>query len=107
MICEYGCANDGYLVVTGELRGTVWLTDGYAFSPWTGDTGRLDFLSWYEAWLDEWLAPGAIERWAAPMRSRSPAPLPQVYVVEGTWDQGEIRDLRTEADPSREAENGH
>ena len=94
MICEYGCAHDGYLAVTGDLRGSVWCTDGYTFRPWTGEPGRLDFLSWYEAWLDEWLAPGALERWAAPLRSKRPGPPPQVYVVEGTRDGVEIRNLR-------------
>jgi uncharacterized protein (TIGR02996 family) len=63
-LCEHGCGNESVLVVNGPLRGQMW---------WQGDPGlvperTLGFLAWYEEWLDRWLAPGEIERWAARFR---------------------------------------
>jgi len=98
----YGCANDAYLVVTGDLRGTVWRTDGYTFHPCAADPNRLDFLSWYEAWLDHWLAPGAIDEWAHALRRSRTRPPPQVYVVEGTLVGTEIHEFRPAPDATRE-----
>jgi hypothetical protein len=53
------------LVVAGEQRGTVWYE---VDTPESGlvpavepEGGQVSFLGWYEGWLDQWLAPGAIE----------------------------------------------
>ncbi len=51
-----------FLVMDGEQRGTVWY-GGDGLAPCADQDGQqLGFLGWYESWLDEWLAPGAIER---------------------------------------------
>ena len=65
-ICHRGCEAYEGLVLSGERRGCVWGAGGpgYRWGALGHGPGSLDFLAWYEAWLDEWLAPGAIERWA-------------------------------------------
>lgn len=55
-----GCHHYHFLVLTGELRGTVW----YGGMGWCPSVGRGDrpqsFLDWYEAWLDRSLSPGVL-----------------------------------------------
>jgi hypothetical protein len=46
------------LVLNGPMRGELW-----AEGTWFVPMREGGFLAWYEAWLDEWLAPGAIDRW--------------------------------------------
>ena len=48
------------LVVNGPLRDQMW-SFGDRLLPARDVRG---FLAWYEKWLDHWLAPGAIDRWA-------------------------------------------
>ena len=61
-LSEAGCGIVAFLVVTGEQRGTVWY-GGDGLGPCADRNGQqLGMLGWYESWLDEWLAPGAIER---------------------------------------------
>lgn len=44
-----GCGIDYVLVVSGKPRGQVWMhTDGALIAP----RPPLDFLAWYERWLD-------------------------------------------------------
>ncbi len=64
-ICHYGCGMMFCLVVTGDERGNVWLDDranGNGLFPvlHRRDKRHLDFLSWYEAWLDHslWVLDG-------------------------------------------------
>lgn len=52
-----------HLVTTGEQRGNVWLMGGPAsWLPCHDDANQLDFLDWYESWLDESLKPETLER---------------------------------------------
>lgn len=46
---EEGCGVDWLLVVTGPERGNVWLVCPTGIAP---HRPRLDFLDWYEGWLD-------------------------------------------------------
>lgn len=49
-ICEYGCGDFFLLVVRGEGAGTVWAD---CVGSGTGLFSlRVDFLSWYETWLE-------------------------------------------------------
>lgn len=47
-LCEYGCGDSFFIVVQGEAPDTVWVR-----SPKTGIYSlKIDFLGWYEKWLD-------------------------------------------------------
>jgi hypothetical protein len=62
-LAHHGCGVFDTLIVTGELRGTVWCCD-MAWRP-HGENGRLyGFLDWYEAWLDRNLTPESLARLA-------------------------------------------
>jgi hypothetical protein len=63
-ICHHGCTAYEGLVLCGEQRGRVWGSGGpgYRWSANGPGPGSLDFLSWYEQWLDGALAPEAVER---------------------------------------------
>lgn len=55
-ICNFGCGVNIVLVVNGAEYGNVWMDDrssDYGIHPYynTND-GRLNFLDWYEKWLD-------------------------------------------------------
>ena len=65
-ICHHGCTAYAGLVLSGEQRGCVWGCGGpgYRWGPLGRGPGSRSFLDWYEAWLDQWLAPNAIDRWA-------------------------------------------
>lgn len=50
-----GCAQYWFLVITGPERGNVWYLTGTGIIPCNeveGYGAKRDFLSWYEAWLD-------------------------------------------------------
>ena len=56
-ICDYGCGLTFELVVTGDERGKIWLDnrasdDGLYPILHPRTKQHLDFLSWYETWLD-------------------------------------------------------
>jgi hypothetical protein len=57
-------AHETLLVVNGELAGTVWYdvdSPSSGLVPAVHEDGSLvDFAGWYEGWLDQWLAPGAL-----------------------------------------------
>ena len=60
-LCNYGCGVSINLVVNGSEYGNMWADDrgsDNGIIPWVGDNvennkERLNFLDWYESWLDE------------------------------------------------------
>ena len=57
-ICNYGCGVSLNLVVNGTEYGHIWTDDrandgGIYPSQELGNTERLNFLDWYELWLDQ------------------------------------------------------
>ncbi|MBK7074896.1 MAG: SMI1/KNR4 family protein [Myxococcales bacterium] len=68
-LCDYGCAWQGELVITGEQRGRVWYIGDSAFplpalpmrSAAPAEECSISFLDWYEAWLDESFAETAAD----------------------------------------------
>jgi uncharacterized protein (TIGR02996 family) len=63
-LSDAGCGIVGFLVVTGEQRGTVWYGGADPLAPVADlDGQQLGFLGWSEGWLDGWLAPEAIKKW--------------------------------------------
>lgn len=57
-ISNFGCGVSINLVVNGQEFGNVWVDDrcnqyGIYPDPYFKSEGRLTFLNWYEAWLDE------------------------------------------------------
>jgi hypothetical protein len=60
-LASLGCGVTDVVVVTGELRGTVWCCD-MAWRVYATDDRPWSFLDWYEAWLDRHLTPGAVAR---------------------------------------------
>lgn len=63
-LADQGHGNHAALVLNGPMRGELW-GEGTWFVPHRDRANRPEgFLAWYEHWLDTWLAPGAIERWA-------------------------------------------
>jgi len=62
-LCHEGCCYEHFLVVTGPGRGQMWLNGragDFGFSPM-----GVDFLGWYERWLDSTLAGGDGIWWPA------------------------------------------
>lgn len=59
-VCHEGCALRDWLVVTGPEAGNVWhdaTADMGGWFPWqSASRTRLDFVAWYEAWLDAAIA---------------------------------------------------
>lgn len=56
-ICNYGCAVSLNLVVNGQAYGTIWTDDrssdgGIYPSQELGNKEKINFLNWYELWLD-------------------------------------------------------
>ena len=48
VFCEYGCGDFFFIVVQGESPDTIWVDN-----PGTGIYSlKIDFLGWYEKWLD-------------------------------------------------------
>jgi hypothetical protein len=64
-IAHQGCGAFDVIVVTGELRGTVWCCD-MAWRPYTAGDRLAGFLDWYESWLDRNLVPHSLEKLRAP-----------------------------------------
>jgi uncharacterized protein (TIGR02996 family) len=59
-----GCSNYCAIVVNGPRRGEMW-NENLRFVPQLARDGRPEgFLAWYEDWLDRWLLPGYLDRWA-------------------------------------------
>ncbi len=57
-ICNYGCGVSINLVVNGKEYGNIWVDDrcndgGIYPDKHFGNKARIDFLSWYELWLDK------------------------------------------------------
>ena len=57
-ISDYGCGTSLNLVVTGAEYGNIWMdsrvNDGGIFpDPFFSPSARINFLDWYEVWLDE------------------------------------------------------
>jgi hypothetical protein len=56
-ICTQGCATDYWLVVSGPVKGTIWLDDranGNGIEPMEDDDGDLvKFGAWYLEWLQD------------------------------------------------------
>lgn len=52
-ICHQGCTYWTYLIVNGELSGTMWdvSTDGVYWIPSTGSADSITFEQWYKDWL--------------------------------------------------------
>lgn len=68
-ICNFGCGVYLNLVLNGPEAGHIWVDDrcnssgiypdpyfGQQVDPVTGQGGRINFLDWYELWLDQSLA---------------------------------------------------
>jgi hypothetical protein len=56
-LSNFGCGISMNLVVNGKEHGNIWADDrcnGYGMCPDQsfGNEGRINFLTWYEAWLD-------------------------------------------------------
>jgi uncharacterized protein (TIGR02996 family) len=63
-LAHNGCSNYTAIVVSGPRRGEMW-NENLRFVPHPERDGRPEgFLAWYEGWLDRWLVPGYLERWA-------------------------------------------
>lgn len=54
-LAEYGCGWSYFLVVKGDLAGTVWFQGDY-LSPCIYENRILSFSEWYEEWLNKSLA---------------------------------------------------
>ncbi|MBD2126785.1 SMI1/KNR4 family protein [Microcoleus sp. ZQ-A2] len=54
-ICHQGCGWMYVLVVSGEQKGKIW-TAGEGWCPFYYEDNQIDFLTWYEDWLDSSLA---------------------------------------------------
>lgn len=54
-ILTLGCTYDICLVVTGQYRGRLMLTDGDEDYPFDFIYDK-NFLNWYERWLDDFIA---------------------------------------------------
>ncbi|MEO6304264.1 MAG: SMI1/KNR4 family protein [Bacteroidia bacterium] len=57
-LCNYGCGVSMNLVVTGSEAGNMWVDDrcnenGIFPDQYFGNEEKIDFLTWYELWLDE------------------------------------------------------
>jgi uncharacterized protein (TIGR02996 family) len=59
---DAGHGDNTVLVLNGPMRGELW-AEGEWFVPIRDGKRAGGFLAWYEEWLDQWLAPGAIDRW--------------------------------------------
>lgn len=61
-LSNFGCGVFIHLVVNGNEYGNIWVDDRgndagiYPDYYLSKDDQRIDFLSWYEAWLDEYIA---------------------------------------------------
>ncbi len=68
-IGHQGCAIMEVLVLSGEQRGTMWNAreDWYPYAD--KDGVQCGFFAWYERWLDQCLAPEAIDRWRKQVES--------------------------------------
>jgi hypothetical protein len=64
-IAHHGCGAYDVIVVTGELRGTVWCCD-MAWRPYTKSDRPSRFLDWYEDWLDRNLTQQSLARLHVP-----------------------------------------
>ena len=64
VLCDEGCGYRHFLVLTGPERGQMWL------DATVGDDGYhplgVDFLEWYERWLDDALAGKSGTWWLRP-----------------------------------------
>jgi hypothetical protein len=67
----WGASNHGYrlhancILLLRGINGNIW-SAGNQGDNWLlagRDPNRLDFLDWYESWLDSSLMPGALESW--------------------------------------------
>jgi hypothetical protein len=61
VLCDEGCGYLHFLVITGAARGQMWL-DGRVSDVGFVPLG-VDFLDWYERWLDHMLAGGSGVWW--------------------------------------------
>ena len=57
-LCDYGCGISFFLVIVGEDAGTIWENravdaEGLMPSNEFGNTVKLDFLEWYQLWLEQ------------------------------------------------------
>ena len=56
-ICNFGCGVSMNLVVNGREYGNIWVdsrcNDSGIYPDHSGQVGRMDFLTWYELWLDK------------------------------------------------------
>lgn len=57
-ICNFGCGVSINLVVNGIEYGNIWVDDrcndgGIYPDHYFGNTEKIDFLTWYELWLDQ------------------------------------------------------
>lgn len=90
-VAEFGCGVWMNLVVSGNEYGNIWVDDrcndaGLYPDTYFGNEGRLDFLSWYQLWLDTSLA-------EAPDKTPVPADDPGIQ----DDSDGRVRDLHAEA----------
>ena len=63
-LAHNGCSSYSAIVVNGPRRGEMW-NENIRFVPQLDRNGCPEgFLAWYEGWLDRWLVPGYLDRWA-------------------------------------------
>jgi len=60
-LSNFGCGVSINLVVNGKEYGNIWVDDrgndaGIYPDPYLSQNSRIDFLGWYEVWLDEYIA---------------------------------------------------
>ena len=71
VLCHEGCGYLHLLVVTGPTRGQMWL-DAQCSDGGIVPLG-VDFLDWYERWLDDTLAGGHGTWWLQSPAETAPA----------------------------------
>lgn len=55
-LTDLGCDSYAGIVITGEQRGVIWACADSGWVPQHAGRAQLDFLDWYESWLDAGLA---------------------------------------------------
>jgi hypothetical protein len=84
-ICDTGCKNYIWIVITGSGRGQIWEDERASANAWY-PTG-LSFAQWYETWLEETLAWGKkqletqLSVWEPLSNNRTPV----TYAIELGW----------------------
>lgn len=84
-IALYGCTHECQLVITGEEAGNIWWDErgtDYGILPHTDSNGNhIDFITWYDSWLDEIIIKARKSN-LIPEDSSSPKPRTNHYLLK-------------------------